>query len=268
MTNTRIATIFVGGPLSSVYEDEVAEEPVMKPDKLPQLRSPKKADRKPAPEKRSVHMSPDVHFREIPHLSDLSEEEINAVWLTPEEFMETKKAYSKIVQMMMRSREPIEETDEICTRGLGTFILLLLHVQNKLRFAGYVYVTLSWWKLLLSSITEFRTKEGSRRRKRIKKQAVDAVLLEQEIQGEEGLIDKQWISDVYREVTGPSSLNALNMGLKDEKQMLAVLDPEDREKRECLKSKRKSLELPKARRSSIESLDDEALLRRLVQKTS
>jgi hypothetical protein len=119
--------------------------------------------------------------------------------------------------------------------------------------------------LLSSSIAEFRTKEGSRRRKRIKKQAVDAVLLEQEIQQEEGLMDDQWISDVYREVTGPSSLNGLNMGLKDEKRMLAVLDPKDREKRECLKSK-KSLELPKLRRSSIESLDDEALLRRLVQK--
>jgi hypothetical protein len=93
------------------------------------------------------------------------------------------------------------------------------------------------------------------------------VLLEQEIQQEEGLIDEQWISDVYREVALPSSLNALNMGLKDEKQMLAILDPEDREKRESLKSK-KSSGLPKARRSSIESLDDEALLRRLVQKSS
>lgn len=94
------------------------------------------------------------------------------------------------------------------------------------------------------------------------------MLLEQEIQQEEGLIDDQWISDVYREVTGPSSLNALNNGLKDEKRMLAFLDPEDREKRESLKSKKKSLELPKSLRSSIASLDDETLLRRLVQKAS
>jgi hypothetical protein len=56
------------------------------------------------------------------------------------------------------------------------------------------------------------------------------------------------------------------MGLKDEKRMLAILDPEDREKRESLKPKRKSLlELPKTRCSSIEILDDEALLQRLVQ---
>lgn len=92
------------------------------------------------------------------------------------------------------------------------------------------------------------------------------MLLEQEIQQEEGLIDDQWICDVYSEFTSPSSLNALNMGLKDEKRMLAILDPEDREKRESLKPKRKSLlELPKTRCSSIEILDDEALLQRLVQ---
>jgi hypothetical protein len=129
MTNRLIKTLFVGGPLSSVYEDAVAEETVMKPDKLKQLRSPKKADRKKAPEKRSVHMSPDVYYREIPHLNDLSDEDINAVWLSPEGFMETKKAYSKIVQMMMRSREPIEETDEICTRGLGKFMYYMIKMS-------------------------------------------------------------------------------------------------------------------------------------------
>jgi hypothetical protein len=127
-----ISAIFVGGPLSSVHEDEVAEETVIKLDELKQLRSPEKADRKPAPlQKRSVHMSPNVHYREIPHLTDLSDEEVNAVWLAPEDYIETKRVYSRIVQMMMRSREPIEETDEICTRGLGTF--LILHDQWKFR---------------------------------------------------------------------------------------------------------------------------------------
>ena len=261
---TTLPIIFLGGPLSSVHEDEVAEAPVVKLDELKQLRSPEKGDRKPAPQKRSVHMSPNVNYREIPHLNDLSDEEVNEVWLAQEDYVDTKRAYTRIVQMMMRSREPIEETDEICTRGLGTS--MLLHGESNSRWLCSIKLINT--KLLLSSIAEFRTKEGSRRRKRIKKQAVDAVLLEQEIQQEEGLIDDQWISDVYREVTGPSSLNALNNGLKDEKRMLAFLDPEDREKRESLKSKKKSLELPKSLRSSIASLDDETLLRRLVQKAS
>lgn len=93
------------------------------------------------------------------------------------------------------------------------------------------------------------------------------MLLEQEIQQEEGLTDEQWISDVYREVSGPSSLNALNTGLRDEKRMLALLAPEDREKRESLKSMKKLLESPKSCRTSIDSLDDEALLLRLAQKS-
>lgn len=132
MVKKDTSTIFVGGPLSCVHEDEVAEEPVMKPDMLKQLRPPEKTDIKSAPEKRSVHMSPNVHYREIPHLSDFSDEEVNAIWLSPQDFIDTKKAYSKIVQMMMRSVQPLAETDEICTRGLGTF--LLLYDQNKFRW--------------------------------------------------------------------------------------------------------------------------------------
>lgn len=129
---TTLPIIFLGGPLSSVHEDEVAEAPVVKLDELKQLRSPEKGDRKPAPQKRSVHMSPNVNYREIPHLNDLSDEEVNEVWLAQEDYVDTKRAYTRIVQMMMRSREPIEETDEICTRGLGTS--MLLHGESNSRW--------------------------------------------------------------------------------------------------------------------------------------
>lgn len=147
-------TIFVGGPLPSVFEHEVAEEPVMKPDKLKQLISPQKEDHKPSLEKRSVHMSPNVHYREIPHLNDLSDEEVNAVWLTPENFLETKKGYTQIVQMMMRSREPIEESDDICTRGLGTF--MLLYDQNMFPWLCSIK--------LIKTVIIFRLQNSERRR--------------------------------------------------------------------------------------------------------
>jgi hypothetical protein len=109
--------------------------------------------------------------------------------------------------------------------------------------------------------TEFRTKEGSRRRKKLKRQAIDAVLMEQEIQQDEGIVDIQWISDVYKEVTSSSSLAALSVGLKDEKFMLEQLDPPERANREASRKNLKSIDiaLPR-RRPSYEDLDDDDLM--------
>ena len=105
-------------------------------------------------------------------------------------------------------------------------------------------------------ISEFRTREGSRRRKKMKRQAIEVVLLEQEIQQEEGISDEQWISEVYREVTSSSSLTALSVGLKDEKYMLELLDPDERAGREGSRENLKSIDIPlPKRRPSYEEMD-------------
>jgi len=58
--------------------------------------------------------------KSIVHIDDLSPDEINSIWLSATDFMETKKQYTVIVRMMMKSRgKSIKETDEICCRGLG-----------------------------------------------------------------------------------------------------------------------------------------------------
>jgi hypothetical protein len=105
---------------------------------------------------------------------------------------------------------------------------------------------------------EFRTKEGSRLRRRIKQKSVLAVLDEQDIQRDEGLYDPDFICDAYKEVTGPSSLEALNRGLKDQKAMLELLDPNDRLERDRRMApiKKKSVDVPKMSRRRSKNIPE------------
>jgi hypothetical protein len=57
--------------------------------------------------------------KKIYHVNDLTDEEVRDLWLTPVEFMETKKQYTAVVRMMMKSREPLPETEQFSCRGLG-----------------------------------------------------------------------------------------------------------------------------------------------------
>jgi hypothetical protein len=56
---------------------------------------------------------------EIYHINELSKEDKAVIWLTLGDVVETKRQYQIIVRMMMKSKEPLEETDECCCRGLG-----------------------------------------------------------------------------------------------------------------------------------------------------
>ena len=49
-------------------------------------------------------------------------------------------------------------------------------------------------------------------------------MIEQQLQRDEGIQDSIWLSEVYREVSGASSIEALNRGLKDHAAMLECLD--------------------------------------------
>jgi hypothetical protein len=57
--------------------------------------------------------------KNIYHVNDLTDEEVGDLWLTPMEFMETKKQYTIVVRMMMKSRVPLPETEQFSCRGLG-----------------------------------------------------------------------------------------------------------------------------------------------------
>jgi hypothetical protein len=80
-------------------------------------------------------------------------------------------------------------------------------------------------------------------------------LLEQELQREEGLYDADFIRDAYTDVTGSSSLDALNRGSKDQKVLVDLLDPEDRMELDRRQGPKKSVDIPKPRRNLIESFN-------------
>ena len=81
------------------------------------------------------------------------------------------------------------------------------------------------------------------------------------------MVDPHFIADVYRAVTSPCRMAALSRGLKDEKWLLDSLDPEQREERLRKRdgaTKSKHVMKTPTKQSSIESLNNEEKLRRLV----
>ena len=73
-------------------------------------------------QKKRVTISGKVKIREIPHLNDMEQEVIDAVFLAPEDYAEFKKSYTVIVRRMMKLKDEFVSDDgDNCSRGLGTF---------------------------------------------------------------------------------------------------------------------------------------------------
>ena len=63
---------------------------------------------------------------EIFRAKELTREERAKIWITREDLLQNKKESGVIAQTMMRSKEPVEETEEFCCRGLGKFLPFIL----------------------------------------------------------------------------------------------------------------------------------------------
>ena len=73
-------------------------------------------------QKKRVTISGKVKIREIPHLNDMEQEVIDAVFLAPEDYSEFKKSYTVIVRRMMKLKDAFVPDDaDNCSRGLGMF---------------------------------------------------------------------------------------------------------------------------------------------------
>lgn len=57
-------------------------------------------------------------------LDELTPEEYDSCWITAQEFMASKQEYVAIVRKMMKTIGDFPQTDDCCTRGLGTSKLL------------------------------------------------------------------------------------------------------------------------------------------------
>lgn len=99
----------------------------------------------------------------IPHINDMSDEEVLGVWYEKVDYDTIKQSIIPIVKRMMKG-EAIEETNEMTIRGL-----------------------------------EYRTRKGAIRRQHNKVEAITAVLDEQDRQIELDINDPELISQVYVE---------------------------------------------------------------------
>ena len=138
--------------------------------------------------KRSVRFNHTVHFREIRHISEYTDEQIEATWLTPEDYAAIKQVVKITIRAMMKGEFIAEDNPEYCTRGL-----------------------------------EFRTKNGSKVRARNKVRARSAVLNEQDMQREEGYNEQQMIAMTCMEASLCCRQGARARGLYDERMIQSYL---------------------------------------------
>ena len=78
--------------------------------------------------RRRVRFNPkNDSYRHTLAISDMSIEEKDSYWITPIEFAESKNQSAMILRMMMKchsqNQQQLQETDEICCRGLGKFLI-------------------------------------------------------------------------------------------------------------------------------------------------
>jgi len=135
--------------------------------------------------RRKIRWSGQVRVQEIRHVNNMSELEIDAVWMTAIEYKMIKHMAKTTVYMMMAGEVIDEDDPDFCTRGL-----------------------------------EFRTRKGSKVRGANKLRARSAVLNEQDLQREEGFHDPEFIAMSSLDVSFENREQAQKRAQKDAKSVL------------------------------------------------
>lgn len=130
--------------------------------------------------RRKIRWSTQVRVQEIRHINNMSESEIEALWMAPEEFKTIKNAAKTTVLMMMAGETFHEDDPDFCARGL-----------------------------------EFRTRKGNKIRAANKLKARSAVLNEQDLQREEGFHDPEFIAMASLDVSFECREQAQKRGQND-----------------------------------------------------
>jgi hypothetical protein len=133
----------------------------------------------PTRKRRSVSFAKNFDVKEVPHLRDVTPEELQAAWYTAEDFDKIKKSMIVTIRLMMAGK-PIGHHQ--CVRGL-----------------------------------EFRTPSGAKTRKQNKLNALTAVWTEQVSQWNENKTDEFAISFVYQQQSQKCREQARRFGCHDEK---------------------------------------------------
>jgi hypothetical protein len=139
-----------------------------------------------------------VDVKEIPHIKDLSAEEVSAVWYNGEDFEAIKKSLVVTLRLMIASK-PVGSDQ--CTRGL-----------------------------------EFRTPQGAKYRKKNKLEALTAVWNEQVAQWKDNVSNDEAIRRVYVEQSKKCIETARKFGMHDERAVQKYLGEDMSESDDSVRS--------------------------------
>jgi len=167
------------------YDDDSDEENSERHDEVPPMVSHFEAKTMTTTStrnrrRRKIRWSGQVRVQEIRHINNMPESEIEAVWMSPNEYKTIKNGAKTTVLMMMAGETFHEDDPDFCARGL-----------------------------------EFRTRKGNKIRAANKLKARSAVLNEQDLQREEGFHDPEFIAMASMDVSFEVREQAQKRGEKD-----------------------------------------------------
>jgi hypothetical protein len=155
--------------------------------------------------KKSVSFSPIIRFRNVKHIDDFTDEEFEETWNSQTDLDIILEECAETVYMMVNGEVLLEE-DGFCKRGL-----------------------------------EYKTPKGSKFRKGNKVCAMQKVMKEQSLQKNMGMVNAEYLAELYIDATENSKRLALMMGLRDEEESRPLLQSKSslyllREKRQLRSS--------------------------------
>ena len=142
--------------------------------------------------KKNVSFVSSCSVYRVPHIADMPTEVIRSIWWSADDFGEFKRDIGDSLALLEASSQEgqsssVLETKDSTARGL-----------------------------------EHHTPQYLEKRRRRRESAYAAVLVEQEMQWQEGSYDPDYIAEVYSEISSKSQAEAGTQGLKDQKEVLKM----------------------------------------------
>jgi hypothetical protein len=155
--------------------------------------------------KKSVSFCPIIRFKTVKHIDDYTDAEFEENWYSQTDLDSVIEECEKTVRMMAKDEAPLAE-DGFCKRGL-----------------------------------EYQTPKGAQFRKGNKTHAMQKVMEEQNLQKSMGIVDAEYLAELYIDATKTSKRLAQMVGLRDEEETRPLLQSESslhllREKRQLRSS--------------------------------
>lgn len=172
--------------------------------------------------RRSVSFDKAVKVVTIPHVSDFTEDELDLLWFTEEEYEQTRKNCMKIVRSMNKIRNEADDTNSIESQDCSRRSLLDSCTRG------------------LESLSKARA--TTRRIRRLA--AADAILTEQNFQREEGRSDAEFLRRLYEKISLCCQEEAKKVALRDQEEALQYYkSPESSSRAIRLATKKKTSRL-------------------------